>query len=245
MSDRSVLILGVKSDIGLAVAYRFAKAGFDLQFAGRGLDSINTTVSDIELRYRVTVSKHEFDILELTNYEQFIKSLPGLPDVAICAVGLLGEQSESEYDIRAAILVLRSNFEGPANLMGALANEFKKRQSGCLVGISSVAGERGRSTNYIYGSAKAGFTAYLSGLRNRMHPYGVHVVTVLPGFVKTKMTRHLKLPRFLTASPQRVANDIYYAVLKKKDLVYSFRVWRLVMLAIRLTPESIFKRMKL
>ena len=160
-------------------------------------------------------------------------------------VGLLGEQSESEYDIRAAILVLRSNFEGPANLMGALANEFKKRQSGCLVGISSVAGERGRSTNYIYGSAKAGFTAYLSGLRNRMHPYGVHVVTVLPGFVKTKMTRHLKLPRFLTASPQRVANDIYYAVLKKKDLVYSFRVWRLVMLAIRLTPESIFKRMKL
>ena len=245
MSNRSVLILGIKSDIALAVAYRFAQAGYNLQLAGRNLDSINNVVADIELRYQLTVTTHELDILEVNNYETFIKSLPQLPDVAICSVGLLGEQSESEYDIRAATLTIRSNFEGPANLMGAIANEFKKRQSGCLVGISSVAGERGRSTNYVYGSAKAGFTAYLSGLRNRMHPYGVGVVTVLPGFVQTKMTRHLKLPRFLTASPQHVANDIFCAVLKKKDLVYSYWIWRLVIFAVRLIPEPIFKRMKL
>ena len=112
-------------------------------------------------------------------------------------------------------------------------------------GISSVAGERGRATNYIYGAAKAGFTAYLSGLRNRLAKTGVHVVTVLPGFVATKMTEGMDLPLRLTAQPGEVADAIVRAVERKTDVVYVRPIWRLVMFVIRSIPEFIFKRMRI
>ena len=112
---------------------------------------------------------------------KFCGSLPHQPTVAICAIGLMGVQAECELDMQAAVNLIRSNYEGPASILAVLANSFEQRGSGTLVGISSVAGERGRATNYIYGSAKAGFTAFLSGLRNRLASKGVHVVTVLPG----------------------------------------------------------------
>lgn len=140
---------------------------------------------------------------------------------------------------------MRSNCEGPASILAVLANGFEARGGGTLVGISSVAGDRGRATNYIYGSAKAGFTAFLSGLRNRLAKRGVHVVTVLPGFVATQMTEGMDLPAKLTAEPSEVAEAIASAVESKKDVIYVRPIWRLIMMIIRTIPERVFKRMKI
>ncbi len=140
---------------------------------------------------------------------------------------------------------MRSNYEGPASIFAVFANRFEERGQGTLVGISSVAGDRGRATNYVYGSAKAGFTAFLSGLRNRLAKTGVHVVTVLPGFVATQMTEGMDLPKKLTAEPEEVAEAIARAVSKKRNVIYVRSVWWLVMLIIRNIPEFVFKRLKL
>lgn len=245
MTKSPVLILGARSDIARAVAHKFASLGHAIQLAARNADTLHTDKTDMELRYRVPVSLYEFDVLETEQHASFIDGLPELPSIAVCAVGFMGNQLESEQDTAAAVRVMRSNYEGPASILAVLANRFETRGSGTLVGISSVAGERGRATNYVYGSAKAGFTAFLSGLRNRLTKKGVHVLTVLPGFVATQMTEGMDLPKRLTAQPKEVANAIARAVQRKKDVIYVRPIWRLVMLAIKNIPERIFKRMKI
>jgi short-subunit dehydrogenase len=140
---------------------------------------------------------------------------------------------------------VRTNYEGPALLTGLLANRFAQRGSGTIVGLSSVAGERGRASNYTYGSAKAGYTAFLSGLRNRLAAHGVHVITVLPGFMATRMTEGMELPKRLTASPQAAAQAVFTAVSKKRDVIFIKPVWRMIMVIIRALPEAIFKKTSL
>lgn len=240
-----VLVLGARSDIGRAVAHKFAKLGYPIQLAARDVLRLDAEKTDIQLRYRVSVTLHEFDALAYDTHQNFVSSLPQLPGIAISAVGLMGMQTESEENALAAIHVMRSNFEGPANILGILANFFQIREEGTLVGISSVAGDRGRAKNYVYGSAKAGLTAYLSGLRNRMNKHNVHVVTILPGFVETKMTKGMDLPSILTAKPDEVAEAIAHAIVKKKDIVYVKRIWWPIMLIIRNIPEGIFKKLNL
>ena len=245
MSKAAVLIIGARSDIGLAVAHRFAALGHPVQLAARRVTTLEAEQKDIALRYAVKVSLHELDVLDLTAHEAFFDSLPQLPEVAVCAVGLMGDQVGNEQDQAAAGLVMRSNYLAPAAPFGELANRFDRRGSGTLVGISSVAGERGRATNYVYGSAKAGFTAFLSGLRNRLAKRGVHVVTVLPGFVATRMTDKMDLPARLTVQPAEVAKAITKAVSSKQDVIYVRSIWRLIMTIIRLIPERIFKGMRI
>lgn len=245
MSIDTILILGAHSDIAVAVAHRFAKAGYNIQLAARDAQNLADDQSNLELRYGISVSLHEFDALEIQCHQLFVENLPCLPNVVVCAVGYMGNQLESERSNAAISLVIRSNFEGPASILSSLANKFEQRGSGCLVGISSVAGERGRETNYVYGSAKAGFTAFLSGLRNRLAKKGVRVLTVLPGFVSTKMTKDLRLPKSLTAEPEHVADAIYQAMLSNKDIIYVKRIWKLIILIIRMIPERVFKRTSL
>jgi short-subunit dehydrogenase len=139
---------------------------------------------------------------------------------------------------------MRSNYEGPSLILGLFAEKFLARGSGTLVGVSSVAGDRGRASNYVYGSAKAGFSAFLSGLRARASRSGVHVVTVKPGFVRTKMTEGMKLIGPLTVEAPVVGDAILNAVEKKTDVVYVSGKWRLVMLIIKTLPEAVFKKLK-
>lgn len=245
MTKGAILVLGARSDIGMAVAHAFAAQGHPVQLAARNSDTLDRAKADIEVRHRVPVTLHDFDALDLDSHEGFVDSLPELPQLAVSVVGYMGEQSENEADPIVAAGVLRSNFEGPASILAVLANAFAARGSGTLVGISSVAGERGRATNYVYGSAKAGFTAFLSGLRNRLAKKGVHVLTVLPGFVNTQMTADMDLPGALTAEPQEVANKIVRAVSSGRNIVYVRPVWWLIMLIIRNIPERIFKGMSL
>lgn len=237
-----VLILGATSDMARAVARAFAARGCAIQLAARDTAALEGDRADLETRYGVAVSLHRFDALQVEGHAGFVAALPELPQVAVSAIGLMGAQEENAADMSRAALVMRANFEGPATILGALANAMEARGAGTLVGISSVAGERGRASNYVYGSAKAGFTAYLSGLRNRLAGRGVHVVTVLPGFVATKMTEGLDLPARLVAQPEEVAQAILAAVERGQEVIYVRRIWRLIMAIIRAIPETIFKK---
>ena len=197
------------------------------------------------MRTGVAVTAHRYDVLDEDGGVSLLDMLDPLPDVAVCVVGRLGDQAESQRDGAAAERVMRTNYVGPRAADGALAERFEQRGGGVLVGVSSVAGERGRAANYVYGSAKAGFTAFLSGLRGRLAASGVHVVTVKPGFVRTRMTDGMALPPRLTATPEEVAVAVLTAVHRRRDVVYVRRVWHLIMLFIRAVPERVFKRMKL
>jgi short-subunit dehydrogenase len=237
-----VLILGARSDIARATARAFAAIGHPIQLAARDAGTMAADQADLQTRFGVAVTLHDFDALDTGSHDAFVDTLPALPQIVVCAVGVLGDQTENEDDTAAARNVMRSNFEGPALMLGVLANRFAVRGSGTIVGISSVAGDRGRASNYVYGAAKAGFAAFLSGLRNRLAKQGVHVVTVLPGFVNTAMTAGIDTPALLTAEPAEVADAIVKAVKRSRNVIYVRRIWWLVMAIIRNIPEPVFKK---
>ncbi|WP_029617762.1 SDR family oxidoreductase [Pseudorhizobium marinum] len=246
-TGKSVLLLGATSDIGRATALTYAQAGWDVQLAGRNLEAVQREADDIGTQSGATVSVHRLDILDSEQFEGFLAGLPALPDTVVCAVGELGEQPRAEKDVEHARIVMRTNFEGPALLLGLLAERFAARGSGAIVGISSVAGDRGRASNYVYGAAKAGFTAFLSGLRNRLASAGVRVVTIKPGFVRTRMTAGMKLPGPLTAEPKEVSAAIFAAAEAKtrRDVIYVRGIWWPLMTVIRSIPEPLFKKLRL
>ena len=239
----TALIVGATSDMGRAVARRFGRDGWVLQLAGRDPNQLQAEAQDLRLR-GARVSVYECDVLRDEGVA-LVDALSVLPDVAICVVGLLGDQAVAESDCLAAERIMRTNYVGPALLLGELANRFEERGGGTLVGVSSIAGDRGRRTNYLYGSAKSAFSAFLSGLRNRLWRSGVHVVTVKPGFVRTRMTDHLDLPHLLTVEPEHVAHRIAVAVRRSRDVIYVGRAWRVVALVLRAIPERLFKRLSL
>lgn len=242
----TLLLVGATSDIGHAVAARYAEAGWRILLAARDPARAQRNADDLAARFRAEVTLLRLDILETDGFAQILDGLPVLPDTVVCAVGELGDQRRAEGDMAHAEQVMRTNFLGPALLLGLLAERFAARGSGAIVGISSVAGDRGRGSNYVYGAGKAGFSAFLSGLRNRLAGRGIRVVTVKPGFVRTRMTRDLRLPPLLTAAPSEVGRAVYAAAEGGgRDIVYVRPVWRLVMAVIGAIPEPVFKRLRL
>lgn len=245
VSSGSVLILGAASDMGRAIARRYAEAGRALILAARTPERLEADAADLRLRFKADVRTAAFDALDIAGHAAFLDGLGGLPDTVVCVVGLLGDQAESQRDVDAVRRVIDTNLTGPAGILGEAANRMEARGSGTIIGISSVAGERGRASNYVYGAAKAGLTAFLSGLRNRLSKAGVQVITVKPGFVRTRMTEGMPLPGALTAEPDEVARAVLAAEAKGRDVIYVRPVWRLIMLIIRSLPEAVFKRTKL
>jgi NAD(P)-dependent dehydrogenase (short-subunit alcohol dehydrogenase family) len=248
MTDqKTVLVVGGSSDVGRATALRYAQAGWEVWIAARDLATAQRNADDIKTRTGVQPALFQLDVLQTDKLAGFIAALPALPDTMISMIGELGDQARAESDLTHATMIMRSNFEAPALLIGLFAEEFAKRGTGTIVGVSSVAGDRGRASNYVYGSAKAAFSQFLSGLRNRMALAGaVRVVTVKPGFVRTRMTAHLKLPAVLTAEPGRVATDIFSAAEERpRDVIYVGRRFWLVMTIICAIPEALFKKLKL
>jgi Short-chain dehydrogenases of various substrate specificities len=193
----------------------------------------------------VSVETFELEILDFESHQGFLEKLPAPISGVVLCVGYLGYQNDAIGDASEAFKILNTNFLGPINFLNEVANYFEKRKTGFIVVISSVAGDRGRASNYFYGAAKSGLTTYLSGIRNRLFKSGVHVLTVKPGFVDTKMTRKLELPKGLTSEPIEAAEIIYRAIKNKKDVIYVKGRWRFIMLIVRLLPEGIFKRLNL
>ncbi len=240
-----VLIIGAKSDIAKATAREYAKHGYDLYLAARKSGELEAFSNDITVRTQRTVKSVELDILDYESHQTFYEQLEEKPLGVISAVGYLGDQEKAKTDFQESKLIVDTNYTGVVSLFNIVANEFEHRRSGFIVGISSVAGDRGRRSNYVYGSAKAAFSTYLSGLRNRLYDAQVHVLTVKPGFVATKMTEDMDLPEKLTAQPEEVAEDIYKAQQKNKNVLYTKWVWRWIMVVIRNIPEWKFKGMSI
>lgn len=241
----TALILGATSDMAAAIANAFAARKFNIQLAARNTDQLLLASADIAIRYQVICTVHAFNALDFNSHQQFFTQLQPKPEVTICVFGYLGENEKAMADEQETATILNTNYTGAVSVLNAAARYYAAVKSGTIAGISSVAGVRGRQSNYMYGSAKAGFTAYLSGLRNRLYREHVHVLTVLPGFVYTRMTESLNLPKLLTALPQEVGEAVYQAVVKKKNIIYVRWFWRWIMLLISFVPESMFKKLKL
>ncbi|MDB5698774.1 MAG: short-chain dehydrogenase/reductase [Alphaproteobacteria bacterium] len=237
-----VLILGARSDIGRALARAYAALGCAVILAARG--DIEADRRDLELRSGGSVRAVSFDATDGAP-DAFFAALGEVPGTVVMVVGLLGDQTRSASDDPSAAAVMDSNYAGPARYLLAAARVMAGLPNACIIGISSVAGDRGRGSNFIYGSAKAGLTAFLSGLRNAHAKAGLHVLTVKPGFVATQMTAGLKLPPALTAQPDDVARAIVEAQEKRRDVIYVHGRWRLIMAIIRAIPERLFKRLSL
>ena len=240
-----VLIIGAKSDIAQAIAKKYAENNYDLYLAARQVNELNIFAKDLAIRSKQTVQCVELDILDVASHPVFYHALPEKPEGVITAVGYLGSQDLAQTDFKETHKIIDTNYTGVVSLLNIIAEDFEQRHSGFIVGISSVAGDRGRKSNYIYGSAKAALSAYLSGLRNRLYSSGVQVLTVKPGFVATKMTAGMDLPAKLTAQPEAVASDTYKAQQKKKNVLYTKWLWKWIMLIIKHIPEGIFKKMSI
>lgn len=242
----NVLILGATSAIARGTAAAFAARGDDLYLASRDLEELKRIAADLHVRYGVKVSYGLFDAAATDTHPAFflavLKEMQGLSGVVL-AFGLLGDQMAAR-EFNLAEKIIASNFTGAVSILSLCANYFEPYKHGFIIGISSVAGDRGRQSNYVYGAAKGALSLYLQGLRNRLFPSGVRVITIKPGFVDTAMT--FGLPGlFLVATPQTIGKQIVQTLNKSADVVYLPSFWRYIMLIIKHVPEPIFKRMKM
>lgn len=242
---QKILIIGATSDVAIAIAHAYAKEGAHLLLAARNQEAVENLSKDISIRYDVDCSPIVLDILAIDTHKSIIENLKEIPDTTICVAGYLGEQEVASKNWEETAKIIHTNFTGVVSLINLIAARYEENKNGTITVFSSVAGERGRQSNYTYGSAKAALTAYLSGLRNRLYPSGVHVLTVKPGFIATKMTEEMDLPKPLTATPDKVATATLKAIKKKKNTLYVLWTWKYIMLIIRNIPEGIFKKLKL
>ena len=238
-----ILILGANSDIGTAIAARFAEREHaDLCLASRNTDRLNDVAADMKIRYRVNTEVFYFDALDYASHESFYRSLETKPDGVIVAFGYMGSQNTAQSDFQESRHIFETNLLGTVSILEIIAGDFSLRKTGFIIAISSVAGLRGRKSNYIYGASKGGLLVYMEGLRHRLSGLNINVITVLPGFVRTKMTAAMTLPQLLLVNPDKVATDVYRAFKKEKSVVYTPWIWRWIMTVIRLMPRCVFHR---
>jgi short-subunit dehydrogenase len=243
--NRTWIILGATSSMARAFARLVAADGALVLLGGRDLAELQSLAADCTLRGARGAEALAFDARDPAGFPALIARMEteeGDLNAAVF-VGSMPAQSDIDADPSLIDGVVMDSFTGPARFLQLLAPLQEARGGGTTVGVASVAGDRGRIGNYVYGSAKAGFATYLSGLRNRLTRAGGHVVTVKPGFVDTAMTWGLP-GMFLVATPEKVADDIMKAVRKKRNVIYTPFFWRFIMLIIIHVPEFIFKKMK-
>jgi decaprenylphospho-beta-D-erythro-pentofuranosid-2-ulose 2-reductase len=238
-----ILILGATSAIAMAVMRQLVTPSVHFFLVARSKEKLTAVAQDLLVRGASRVDMLVTDLDDTQQHSQMLNvviSQLGSIDLALLAHGVLGDQAAAEKDYFAAEPILVTNFLSPVSLLTWLANYCVSQGRGTLAVISSVAGDRGRKSNYVYGASKAGLDAFLSGLRNRCDRAGVQVLTIKPGFVATPMTAHIQKNR-LFVSPGRIAADILRAVRKRKDVVYVPWFWRPIMASIKAVPERIFK----
>ncbi|EFL50644.1 Radical SAM domain protein [Solidesulfovibrio fructosivorans JJ]] len=240
------LILGANSDIATALARELAREDkATLTLASRDVERLERTAEAIACDCDARVGVCPFDALDTAGHKAFYESLDPAPDIVVVAFGLLGDQKAGQRDFEAARAVIDTNLTGALSILEIAAAAMERQGHGTIVALSSPAGDRGRKSNYLYGAAKAGLTVALSGLRHRLAKTGVHVVTALPGWTKTRMTAAAPTPKWLTATPQRVAADIRRAIHAGRAVVYTPWYWRPIMALVRALPEKLFVKTNL
>ncbi len=241
-----MIVLGSTSDVAQAFVEEALKQGerFEkIYLLTSSKETAERFARHIDVKFLQQAEVIELDLMKEIDYIRFEKINSSL---LFCATGYLGEGTEEGlYDNRNTERIIEINYSKLVPVMNYFAQKFESRRSGTIIGLSSVAGDRGRQSNFIYGSAKAAFTAYLSGLRNYLFDKKVHVMTVKPGFMATKMTEGLPLNPKLTATPKQAAGSIFKAYKKQKNVAYVLPVWGMIMMVIRNIPEFIFKTLKL
>jgi decaprenylphospho-beta-D-erythro-pentofuranosid-2-ulose 2-reductase len=244
---RRILVLGATSGIAEACIRLWAARGDSLYLVARNHDKLLAVAADASTRGASYVDTAVADLDDTAAHPELlahaINSLAGL-DVVFLALGVLGDQTAAERGFAEAEQILHTNLVAPASLLTWLASYCAQRHSGTLAVLSSVAGERGRKSNYVYGSSKAGLTAFVDGLRNRIDREGVRVMTIKPGPVKTAMTEGMK-DHAKMADPEKVAATLVKAIDRGQDVVYVPGIWRVIMAVIRAIPDRIFKKLNL
>jgi decaprenylphospho-beta-D-erythro-pentofuranosid-2-ulose 2-reductase len=240
---KRILVLGATSAIAMAVMRQLVTPSAHFFLVARSKEKLTAVAQDLLVRGATRVDMIVADLDDTQAHPQMLgvaTSQLGTVDLALIAHGVLGDQAVAEREYSATEPILVTNFLSAVSLLTWLANYCESQGRGTLAVISSVAGDRGRKSNYVYGSAKAGLDAFLSGLRNRCDRSGVQVLTIKPGFVATPMTAHIPKNR-LFATPEQVATSILNSIRRRKDVVYVPWFWRPIMAIIRAIPERIFK----
>jgi short-subunit dehydrogenase len=244
---KKVLVLGATSGIAEATCRIWAAEGASLFLVARNPEKLAAVAADLKTRGAAFVDTAVADLNDTSAHAALlghaVNSLTGL-DVAYLAHGILGDQAEAERDFGHAEEILHTNFVSVVSLLTWLANYCVQRRSGVLAVLSSVAGDRGRKSNYVYGASKAGLSAFLGGMRNRVDREGVTILNIKPGPVKTAMTSGMKgAEKF--ADVNAVARTIVKAIDAKADNLYVPFKWGPIMFVIQHIPESIFKKLNL
>lgn len=246
--SQNILIIGASSAIAEAVARHYAPAGASFFLAGRNREKLDAIASDLSARGAAQATPYILDLNESSAHTRMIEAAwqeLERVDTVLIAYGTLPDQVRCQEDVDYAINEFQTNGLGVIALLTPLANRMEEQGSGNIAVISSVAGDRGRPSNYLYGAAKGALTIYLQGLRARLAKKDIHVLTIKPGFVATPMTAELELPKRLLTTPERVAKDIARALDKQKNTLYTPWFWWWIMLIIRNIPEKIFKKLDL
>ncbi|MDY7551996.1 SDR family oxidoreductase [Pseudomonas veronii] len=245
---KRVLIIGATSAIASACARIWVEEGSQFFLVGRNAEKLEQCAADLTVRGATAVNVHCMDATDFAAHGVMLESCTAMMrqiDIALIAHGTLPDQNACEQDVGTALAELANNGTSVIALLTLLANQFETQRCGTLAVISSVAGDRGRPSNYLYGTAKAAVSTFCEGLRARMFKVGVHVITIKPGFVDTPMTQGLALPTALVAKPEQVAKLIVEGINKKKNTIYVPGFWRFIMMIIRSIPVVIFKRINI
>jgi short-subunit dehydrogenase len=250
MSEK-ILVLGATSGIAEALCRVLAARGCSVIVAGRDISKLERIAADLGIRNPAAQARAEsFDALDFAGhaafFERCLAHVGGDLDGVILCYGYLADQATAQADFDETHRTIDVNFTSAVSILDIAARCFEARGRGYIAAISSVAGDRGRQSNYTYGAAKAGLTAYLSGLRNRLFHAGVHVLTIKPGFVYTAMTEGKVNPKSpLVASPEKVARDIDRAIRRRRNVLYAPWFWRIILGIVCAIPEGIFKRLRM
>lgn len=244
---KKIIIIGATSAIAEETAKLFAERGDRLYLYARQLDRLQFIAKDLAIRGAESVHIGKIDINDFKNHKYIldssINSIQGA-DIMLIAYGSLPNQKSCEESFDIAFQELNTNIISVISLLTHIANYFERQQYGTIAVISSVAGDRGRQSNYIYGASKGAITIFLQGLRNRLYKSNVNILTIKPGLVDTPMTKSFK-KSLLWASPQQIALDIINSIDKRRDVVYTPWFWQWVMFIIKIVPETIFKKLNL
>ncbi|NTU94602.1 MAG: SDR family oxidoreductase [Bacteroidales bacterium] len=245
---RNILVIGATSAIAEATARLYARQGARFYLLARNGKRLENIVADLKIRGASSVDYQIFEADRLSEHRQLLENALnalGSIDIALVAHGTLGDQKQCESSSEEALSEFQTNTSSTISLLTVLANIFEKQGKGTLAVISSVAGDRGRPSNYVYGAAKAAVTAFCEGLQTRLYKAGVHLLLIKPGMVETPMTADLSMPKALVAQPEVVAKDIMNAISTGKDVLYTPWYWKYIMILVVHIPNFLFKKMNL